>query len=367
MNTDVHSNVDQEDKPLTRADVEELLHQAGSSEKLKLIGLNLEGIDLTTFNLVGADLNGANLNFAKLSKANFEGADLSYAHLSKADLSRANLIGADLSGANLIGADLSGANLSGANLNRAILNGAILSEVQIGVTGAKLVSDNLSGVRSLDESSFRIRILEEPLTPPALTSILSAFTNLCTKCWLIAHGRFADLIEYTQTHDTRFVEETQLAFTRITYNSPFDASLKIDLSASNVADAIRTTIDAVAQRKQRLEKAELENKEKAQEIEHAKQKADTENRSAFLEQERQELALERERLEILEKRLDVQKKGIMYAFEIAAQTVEVLQPDADEQTKVMLIQTLVPTVLQLQNGKGLELILPLPQRNDFVL
>jgi hypothetical protein len=58
----------------------------------------------------------------------------------------------------------------------------------------------------------------------------------------------------------RFVEESQLIITRITYNSPFDASFKIDLSASNLAEAIGTTIDGVKQAKQRLEKAELENK-----------------------------------------------------------------------------------------------------------
>jgi hypothetical protein len=76
------------------------------------------------------------------------------------------------------------------------------------------------------------------------------------------------------------------------------------------------------------------------------------------------LEIERERLDILEKRLDVQKKGIEYAFEIAAKTVAVLQPSADEQTKGMLIQTLLPTILQLQSGKGLELVLPAQQVNE---
>ncbi len=183
-------------------------------------------------------------------------------------------------------------------------------------------------------------------------------TELATKCWLIAHGRFADLIQYAQTHDVRFVEESQLHFTRITYNSPFDASFKIDVSASNVADAIVTTINGITQAKAQLKKAELENEAKALENEAAKQKVVREDQMALVELERQALAVERERLDLLEKQLDLQKKAIEYAFEIAAQAVTVVRPDANDQIKAMLIQTLLPTLLQGQNIKGLELVLP---------
>lgn len=79
MNTDVHSITDKEDKPLTRAEVETLLHEAGSSDKLRLTGLNLKGIDLTNFNLTRANLSGANLSGANLSGANLSGANLSEA------------------------------------------------------------------------------------------------------------------------------------------------------------------------------------------------------------------------------------------------------------------------------------------------
>jgi hypothetical protein len=39
-------------------------------------------------------------------------------------------------------------------------------------------------------------------------------------------------------------------------------------------------------------------------------------------------------------------------------SVVVLQPGADEQTKGLLIQALLPTILQLENGKAIELVLP---------
>jgi hypothetical protein len=47
-------------------------------------------------------------------------------------------------------------------------------------------------------------IIEEPLTLHNLSTVLSALTELSTKCWLISKGHFADLIEYTQTYNPLF-------------------------------------------------------------------------------------------------------------------------------------------------------------------
>jgi hypothetical protein len=60
-------------------------------------------------------------------------------------------------------------------------------------------SYNPSAIQNM--SSIRIRILEEPLTAQNLTTIFSALTELYTKCWLISKNRFADLSNYTLTHD----------------------------------------------------------------------------------------------------------------------------------------------------------------------
>ena len=76
MNADVRTETGREDRPLTRADVERLLHEVGSPDKLDLSSRNLEGIDLTHFNLSRVTLTGANLS----------AADLSAAHLSRANL-----------------------------------------------------------------------------------------------------------------------------------------------------------------------------------------------------------------------------------------------------------------------------------------
>jgi hypothetical protein len=72
---------------------------------------------------------------------------------------------------------------------------------------------------------LKFRIIEEPLTTQNLTMILSALTELHTKCWLIAKGRLSDLIEYTQTHNIWFVEEANLIITKLSYKSPAEIEL----------------------------------------------------------------------------------------------------------------------------------------------
>lgn len=410
MDIDEQIKTDKEDKPLTRADVERLLQEVGSSERLSLRNKNLKNINLAHFDLTKADLReaileGAILVGANLSKTNLSRADLSLADLREADLRGAILVGAvlhqaDLSKAILNKANLSGANLKEANLSKvtlieASLNGADLSSADLSLAtltgatldGVKLIGailnrtyispesekDILRGINIIisgtqteevvSPSTLHIRILEEPLTAQNLTSILLVLTELSTKYWLIAKGRFADLIEYTQTHNGRFAEEAGVILTKVRYNSPFNMDWKVDLSAPSVAEALVTTIDGVTHAPKRLKQKELENQAKAQEIKYAEQQADHEQQMAVLEQEQRRLEIEKQRLEVLEKQLEVQKKGIEYALEIARKVVDLLHPDADSAARAMEIQALLPNLVQLQNGKGLELALPV-SRNE---
>jgi transcriptional regulator with XRE-family HTH domain len=212
-------------------------------------------------------------------------------------------------------------------------------------------------------STIGIHIVEEPLTAQNLSIIISTLSELSTKYWLIAKARFADLIEYTQTHNSRFAEEARILVTKITYNSPMNMDWKVDLSAPSVAEALVITIDGITQVRKRIEKMELENQAKALEVKQAEQRVDHEQQIAELEREQQRLEIEQRRLEVLEKRLEVQKKGIEYALEIATKVVDTLHPNADPATRSMEIQALLPNLLQLQNGKGLELSLS-AQRKD---
>lgn len=212
---------------------------------------------------------------------------------------------------------------------------------------------------------FSIRIVEEPLTAQNLSTIISALTDLSTKYWLIAKGRFADLIEYTQTRDGRFVEEAQVIVTKITHNSPFNMDWKVDISAPSVAEGITKTLDGVVQVRKRLEQSELANRAKAQEISLAEQRAAHEEKMSMLEQEKQKLEVEAKRLEVIEKGLAVQKKMIDFAREIASIGVDVQNLNADPAARTMAIQTTLPSVIQLINAKGeLEHALPLPQKDE---
>jgi len=389
------------DADLSGANLSRAILDGVNLRSSNLISADLSGVDLSDFDLHSVswkdvdlnkailnavDLHGANLSLARLSKADLSEADLSRADLSRAYLSEANLSGADLNKANLRGAILYKVNLSDADLNEADLSNANLNEANLDraeLRGVNLVGATLRGASislesekdilrgleanfletkqlSEEPSTIHIRIVEEPLTPHNLTTIISALTELSTKFWLIAKHRFDDLIEYSQTHDVRFIEDAELAITRITYNSPFSMDWKIDLSAPSVAEAIVSTIDGITQRRARLEKAELENQAKAQEIKEIEQKSAQERQRVALEREKQELEIESQRLALLTKRLEVQKKGIEYALDIAGKAARVLHPHADAEARAMIIQTLLPNILQIQNGKGLELVLEVP-------
>jgi amino acid transporter len=199
---------------------------------------------------------------------------------------------------------------------------------------------------------FSIRIREEPLTPYNLTTIISAITELSTKCWLMGKGRLSDLFAYTQTYEVHFSQETQLILTGITYNSALDLGFDIDRTAPNLLEALKLVIDGVVQAKQpELEDARREYAAKAQDGQQTQQNTD---RLPLLGQE---ITVKKEQIALLEGRLEVQKKRPESAFEIAAKTVTLLYPNGDAETKALLIQTLLPTFLQLQNSRGLEFVL----------
>ncbi len=352
MTVDTQGEIEQADRPLTRADVERLLEEAGSSDRLNLQGKNLRGADLSSLDLHGADL----------SRADLRDADLTHANLEEVNFHQANLTNAKLADAHLWGAYLKETQPEAYNLRLRIGPSGLgkTSSIRTFLEDQTLQEGEVEYILEPKDyvTMLKISILEEPLTLHNVTLILSALSVLATKYWLIGKGRFADLIEYTQTQTPRFNEEAAVLITNITYRSPLNIEWRVDVSAPSVAEALITTIDGIAQVRKRLEKAELENQARAQEVRHAEQQAESAQQVALLEQEHQRLAIEQQRLELLEKRLEVQKKGIEYAFEIAGRVVDTLHPGADPAARAMEIQALLPNLLQLQNGRGLELALP---------
>ena len=397
MDTDVQSKVKKEDRPLTRTDVEQLLHEAGSPDKLNLSGRNLEGVNLAGLDLHGANLFGADLSAADLHEADLHGATLFGADLYEADLHGADLFGANMHGANMHGASLRGANLHGADLRGADLHGADLHGADLreaNLHGANLHEANLSRAdlyeaglyevnlheANLHEANLRgaiglamesenaedtapalhIRITEEPLIAHNFTTTISALTELHTKAWLIQQGRFPDLINYAQTHDIRFTKEANLTIGKPAHNSPTLVELILNpttLAAGagaivTLARALKIAIDNIGQASLRFKEKEFYIKIRRQEAQQAQQtaaqKGSQDGQNAQLEIEKLQLEIERERLEAGKSRAEV-------ALETASKMVDTLRPGIDKETKGMLEQALLPSLLQLSTTKGLEL------------
>lgn len=222
--------------------------------------------------------------------------------------------------------------------------------------------------------TVHIRVVEEPLTAQNFSLIMSALTELHTKCWLIAKGRFTDLIEYSQTRNARFPTEACFTISKLAQNSPAEVKFNVnaDASAQSIAEAIKLSIDAISQAPLRRKELELANQEKELEMKlrelQTQSELDDNRQTRQIHAQRAELELEKQRLEIDRQTVALQKERLEYqiaardfAFETATMMIEKLYPEVDKSSKAMLIRTLIPELLQLGNGKGLELALPAQQ------
>ncbi len=359
---------------------------------------HLSDADLFLCNLRHANLSRATLDEAQIVRSNLDGANLFQASLKGTDLSNSSLMGANLSEAflndvSLIEANLNAAifekaTLSAVNLKNAVLLNSTLSDgslYEVNISGAYISQQekqllHARDVKGLDQvripvtfeapkvvqydpSIIQIRITEEPLTAQNVAAIISALTEFTTKCWLIAHGRFSDLIEYSQTNNRRFDKEANLIIIQVTYNSPFE--IKLSISPEAVAQAVKILIDAVVGAKDRKREAELKNKALAEEIERKQQEAEA---ARSRKDQARQIQTQRELIDLYDKQLELRKKQIDltdYVFEKAPKLVDLLYPNADANTRAMASQTLIKNLLQLDQSEGLQRVLPTIQEKSF--
>jgi hypothetical protein len=206
--------------------------------------------------------------------------------------------------------------------------------------------------------------VDEPLTVRNLSIIFSSLNILYTKCALIAKGHLDDLIEYTQTRTDRFALETNFLIADITHNSPFNFEVK--LGPEPIAKAMQLAIDSVSLAGTRkkgqeldLQAKELDMKLKEQE---ARSKVDNDELSRQrelqeieFERQKQLFELEKQKLELEKQRFEFHVMRINHALEAAERMVDLLHPGTDEATKAMIVQTLLPDLLQLGTSRGLQL------------
>jgi uncharacterized protein YjbI with pentapeptide repeats len=143
----------------------------GNFAKNRLVGIILEGTNLTGANFERAILQRASFSAANLRGANFKGANLAKADLKGADFRGAVMRGADLSGAdlrwaNLEGVDLTGSIISSANFDGANLKNACLKDADPGKWWwkAKLADAKMEGTILPDGTLFSQPTLEETNT-----------------------------------------------------------------------------------------------------------------------------------------------------------------------------------------------------------
>lgn len=101
------------------------------------------------------------------------------------------------------------------------------------------------------------------------------------------------------------------------------------------------------------------NKEQLEIANQAAKKIKEDEQKSELELTREQLAIEREKVALLRETMEAQKLGIEYALEIAGKLIDTLYPNADAETKGMMIQSILPNILQLDTVRGLELALPI--------
>lgn len=85
------------------------------------------------------------------------------------------------------------------------------------------------------------------------------------------------------------------------------------------------------------------------------QKAELDKQKDLLDIEKKQLEVEKERLLLQKEYLETETLRIQFAIENANRMIDTLRPGADTKTREMLVQTLLPNLLQLGNSKGLEL------------
>jgi hypothetical protein len=82
-----------------------------------------------------------------------------------------------------------------------------------------------------------------------------------------------------------------------------------------------------------------------------------EAQEAEFERQRKLLEIEKERLDLEKQRFEFHTMRVNHALKTAGEIVSLLRPDIDGPTEVMIVQTLLPDLLQLGDGKGLQLAL----------
>lgn len=140
----------------------------------------------------------------------------------------------------------------------------------------------------------------------------------------------------------------------------FDISIKA--SATDVAQAVQTSVDAVMQRGERLRQVELQNDVAQQAIDDAVARRIHEGKMRDLEYEERQIVIEKRHIEVERESVALIKERMYAALEVADKMAAMLYPDAtDAASKADRMRELLPNLWQIQQGQATTLTLPRPK------
>jgi hypothetical protein len=177
-------------------------------------------------------------------------------------------------------------------------------------------------------------------------------------------------MEYTQTRNPRFSQEAPLIISKITHNSP--TWLDILPSSERIAKALQILLDAILQAPLRIHTTILDNQAKKLQMELKEKEAlsklaDKEldrqitAEKAELAKQKELLEIDRQMLEVEQQRFEYKTHRLDYALKTSRIIVDTLRPEADEEIKGLISQSLITNFFQLEEGDGLKQILPAPE------
>ena len=401
---------------------------------INLIGANLSRANLAGANLSGTGLLGANLSRANLSRANLAGTALLRENRAPgANLPGTNLLGVNLSGANLLGAafftdpstppPIAASIKTLSNLPSQVwvqkkltnlaktygddyaceviqqwraqqsvgseVSAKFPPEIEVNPTDAEIPQESnkelsRDSMPAPAQKMLRFRIEQEPLRGFSLMRILTGLTQIHTRAFLISQSRYEDLITCMQTLHHKFTEEAYLNFITwpphsFTSRTEFEAistpKAKADISQTNLAEAFRTGVEAMANFSKTLEAEWQELKSVSADLTIKEQKAyadlAAQNRRRVIKAQEAELGKRKIELEFHEQKIALSEQTFNIkltrfnkATEAAEQMINMLQPNADQVTKAMLIHSVLLYFYKLSEDigdtKGLVLLPLLP-------
>lgn len=180
----------------------------------------------------------------------------------------------------------------------------------------------------LHNGTLQVRIVQRLPSPQDFSTIFSALTRLHTQFWLIQRRNIDDLNKFAETEDRSYVEKANLIIENLSTKSPALITLLTDpgtvttivASGVTLALALNKVIDSMTQAWTKIVDVRIETQKKEAELRN--------------------------------KEAEERRKLIEEAVAAMTKIIDELAPGADQKTRAMMMQAILPKYVECLNGKG---------------